>query len=316
MHYNKWNISYPLYMTHDHERKKLKLKRSVLSLHSSDSSAMRLLLLQAALASSLALCSAFAPRVLSSLPSSRASLRAAAAAAGAAATPLENVAVVLLAGGTGSRMKADRPKQFLELRNKPVLQHSLELFLSLEGVERVVLVIAEDYRDQFAELSAREPRLHFADPGKERQDSVFNGFQTIHSGASVVCIHDAARPLVTKESVYKVLQDGFKHGAAVLGVPMKATVKESEDGEFVLRTIDRSRLWEIQTPQVIKPDLLREGFERVEKDNLQVTDDVSIIEQLGLPVKLTCGEYTNLKLTTPDDMVVAEQILRGREAAA
>merc|ERR1711988_464101 len=115
-------------------------------------------------------------------------------------------------------------------------------------------------------------------------------------------IHDAARPLVTPDEIYNVLRDGLEHGAAVLGVPMKATVKESEDGQFVMRTVDRSRLWEVHTPQVIKPALLREGFKQVEEQKLEVTDDVSIIEQLGLPVKITVGEYTNIKLTTPDDM--------------
>ena len=94
---------------------------------------------------------------------------------------------------------------------------------------------------------------------------------------------------------------------------MKATVKESEDGEFVLRTVNRARLWEIHTPQVIKPALLKEGFKQVEEKGLEVTDDVSIIEQLGLPVKITVGEYTNIKITTPDDMAVAEQILSSRE---
>mmetsp|Transcript_3874 Transcript_3874/g.11211 ORF Transcript_3874/g.11211 Transcript_3874/m.11211 type:complete len:115 (+) Transcript_3874:380-724(+) len=107
--------------------------------------------------------------------------------------------------------------------------------------------------------------------------------------------------------------DGVEHGAAVLGVPMKATVKESEDGEFVLRTIPRSRLWEIQTPQVIRPALLREGFRKVKELGLEVTDDVSIVEQIGEPVKITVGEYTNIKLTTPEDMQIAESILRERE---
>ncbi|KAG5181396.1 2-C-methyl-D-erythritol 4-phosphate cytidylyltransferase-domain-containing protein [Tribonema minus] len=250
--------------------------------------------------------------VTSIVPSSRRPLPH--AAAGVGESRVQDVAAIILAGGVGSRMKANMPKQFLELRGKPVLQHSLELFRSLDGISRIILVIDQQYRDQFKTMQEEEPRLVFADPGIERQNSVFNGLQAVHEGASVVCIHDAARPLVTKECIYQVLRDAEEHGAAVLGVPMKATVKESEDGQFVLRTIDRSRLWEIQTPQVIKPALLREGFERVEQEKLEVTDDVSIIEQLGLPVKLTMGEYTNLKLTTPDDMVVAEQILKSRDA--
>ena len=143
-----------------------------------------------------------------------------------------------------------------------------------------------------------------------------SGLEACPGDAALVCIHDAARPLVTPEEIFKVIGDAREHGAAVLGVPVKATVKESDDGEFVLRTVDRSRLWEVHTPQVIKPALLREGFDKVAKEGLEVTDDVSIIEQLGLPVKLTLGEYTNLKVTTPDDMVVATQILDQRAAAA
>ncbi|CAN0007255.1 unnamed protein product [Heterosigma akashiwo] len=227
-----------------------------------------------------------------------------------------DVAVILLAGGTGSRMKADRPKQFLGLRGKPVLDHTLELFLGLPYVSQLVLVLAEQYRGEYQPYADRDARVVFADPGKERQDSVSNGLGAVGAGAALVAVHDAARPLVTPGNIARVVADARAHGAAVLGVPMKATVKESADGEFVLRTIPRARLWEIQTPQVIKPDLLREGFRKVEAEGLEVTDDVSIIEALGLPVKITMGEYTNLKLTTPDDMDVAESILQAREAAA
>lgn len=257
-------------------------------------------------------CALVFPRIL--IPSVRRMAVVSASSTVPAAAAVSDVAVVLLAGGVGSRMKANQPKQFLQLRGKPVLMHTLELFLSLEGVSQVVLVIGDEYRAQFAEMQAAHPTmLSFANPGKERQDSVLNGLNDVSDEASLVCIHDAARPLVTPDEIYNVLRDGLEHGAAVLGVPMKATVKESEDGQFVMRTVDRSRLWEVHTPQVIKPALLREGFKQVEEQKLEVTDDVSIIEQLGLPVKITVGEYTNIKLTTPDDMAVAEQILSSRE---
>eukprot|EP00904_Undaria_pinnatifida_P004701 jgi/Undpi1/14231/HiC_scaffold_9.g03880.m1 len=229
-----------------------------------------------------------------------------------ATSRVENVAAILLAGGVGKRMEAERPKQFLELQGETVLEHSLKLFLSLKGVSQLVLVLDERYRPMLADLQGREPRLVFADPGTERQDSVYNALQKVDRDASLVCIHDAARPLVTKDSVYKVISDADEHGAAVLGVLMKATVKESEDGQFVQRTIARSRLWDIQTPQVVKPDILIKGFEEVKKNGWEVTDDVSIVEQLGLPVKITEGEYTNLKLTTPEDLVIAAQILEAR----
>eukprot|EP00903_Cladosiphon_okamuranus_P014476 g13428.t1 len=230
----------------------------------------------------------------------------------AAGSRVENVAAVLLAGGVGKRMEAGMPKQFLQLQGETVLEHSLKLFLTLKGVSQVILVLDEQYRPMLQGLVGREARLVFADPGTERQGSVYNALQKVDVDTSLVCIHDVARPLVTKACVYKVIEDAEEHGAAVLGVPMKATVKESDDGEFVQRTIDRSRLWDIQTPQVIKPDILRTGFERVIAEGLEVTDDVSIVEQLGLPVKLTEGEYTNLKLTTPEDLVIAGQILEAR----
>jgi len=146
----------------------------------------------------------------------------------------------------------------------------------------------------------------------ERQDSVFNGLCALPDDCSLVAVHDAARPLVTEDEVLCVLRDGFEHGAAVLGVPMKATVKESENGRFVLRTVPRSRLWEIHSPQVARKDLFLAGFALVKEQGLEVTDDVSVVEALGEPVRLTPGEYTNIKLTMPEDMRVAEQLLMER----
>jgi len=230
------------------------------------------------------------------------------AAAGEPSRP-NNVAVVLLAGGKGTRMKSSMPKQFLPLLGRPLFSHSLDIFQDLPGVTSIVVVLDAMYREEYGEFF-NDPRITFADPGKERQDSVSNGLAQVPQDASLVCIHDSARPLVTRECVEQVLADASTHGAAVLAVPMKATVKESADGEFVLRTLQRSRLWEIQTPQVATPALLQRGFERVAAEGLEVTDDVSVVEVLGEPVKLTVGEYTNLKVTTPDDLPLAEQILR------
>lgn len=214
-------------------------------------------------------------------------------------------------------MKTDKPKQLLPLRGKSVVEHSIQLFGQMPQVSQLVIVLSSEFRPQVQQLTEGLPcTVTFADPGVERQDSVYNGLAHVPSSASLVCIHDAARPLVTKDEVHEVLSDAFLHGAAVLGVPSKATIKESADGAFVLRTIPRHRLWEIQTPQVIKPDLLREGFEKVQREQLAVTDDVSIIEHLGKPVKITEGLYTNIKLTTPEDMSIAESILADRNCPA
>jgi len=243
---------------------------------------------------------------------------------------MADVGFVLLAGGTGSRMKASMPKQYLPLRGVPVLHHSLDLFLeklvdhckSVGGAsppENVVLVMDPKYQPEYQPIVDRYPgRLEFANPGVERQGSVENGLNKLvemsEGKCQFVAVHDSARPLVTIEEVCNVIGDAKEHGAAVLGVPCKATIKESEDGSFVQRTIDRSRLWEVHTPQVIRIENLLEGFKKVAAENLEVTDDVSVIEQLGEPVKLTRGEYTNLKITTPEDMDVAEAILEERNS--
>jgi len=232
----------------------------------------------------------------------------------AAALPAgEKCSFVLLAGGSGSRMKADRPKQFLDLLGKPVLQWDLELLLGIKELDRIVLVIAEEFRDlDFLGPFASDERLVFASPGAERQNSVENGLAGVTDDCTLVAIHDAARPLVTIDAIERCFADAATHDAAVLAVPCKPTIKESEDGEFVLRTLDRSKLWDIQTPQILRPQMLRDGFVNANEKGLAVTDDVSVVELMGKPVKLTVGEYTNLKLTTPEDMIIAETILKDR----
>ena len=226
--------------------------------------------------------------------------------------PGEEIAVIVLAGGKGKRMKSAMPKQFLPLLGRPVFLRSLDVFTAMDCVSSIVIVLDESFRSDYEDIVANDKRIRWADPGAERQDSVYNALQQVPSTSTIIAVHDAARPLVTPDEVHKVFSDCQEHGAAVLGVPCKATVKESADGSFVLRTIPRSRLWEVHTPQVIRRQLLIDGFRKVKEENIEVTDDVSVIEALGLPVKLTLGEYTNIKLTTPDDLSVAEQILRQR----
>ena len=185
------------------------------------------------------------------------------------------------------------------------------------GPPVVVLVMDPKYQPEYQPIvDSYRGQLAFANPGEERQGSVENGLSRLVELAGDACryvaVHDSARPLVTVDEIQDVVNDAKEHGAAVLGVPCKATIKESEDGEMILRTIPRARLWEVHTPQVIDIKVLQEGFAKVEAENLEVTDDVSIVEALGKPVKLTKGEYTNLKITTPEDMEVATAILEER----
>ncbi|CAN1140376.1 2-C-methyl-D-erythritol 4-phosphate cytidylyltransferase, chloroplastic [Linum perenne] len=202
------------------------------------------------------------------------------------------------------------PKQYLPLLGQPIALYSFYTFSKMIEVKEIVVVCDPSYTDVFEDAEEDiDIDLKFALPGKERQDSVYNGLQEIDSSSELVCIHDSARPLVLAADVRKVIKDASVNGAAVLGVPVKATIKEADVESFVVKTLDRKTLWEMQTPQVIKPEVLRRGFELVNREGLEVTDDVSIVEHLKHPVFVTEGSYTNIKVTTPDDMLLAERIL-------
>ncbi|KAK4799048.1 hypothetical protein SAY86_024413 [Trapa natans] len=222
----------------------------------------------------------------------------------------KSVSVILLAGGKGKRMGASMPKQYLPLLDQPIALYSFYTFSRMREVKEIVVVCDPSYKDVFEDNKEKVGvDIKFTMPGKERQDSVFSGLQVVDENSELVCIHDSARPLVLPGDIEKVLKDGWENGAAVLGVPVKATIKEADSKSFVVRTLDRKTLWEMQTPQVIKPVLLKRGFELVNREGLEVTDDVSIVEHLKHPVYITEGSYTNIKVTTPDDLLLAERIL-------
>lgn len=240
-----------------------------------------------------------------------------AAATGTKGNTAEDVGVVFLSAGVGKRMGVGMPKQYLKLLGLEIALHSLDTFLACD-VKEIVIVCAKQYRHIFEDfLSSREPVrqiIKYADGGDERQDSVRNGLGQLTTAFAAV--HDAARPLVTQVEIEKVIRDARMHGAALLGVKTKATIKQASadtiDEPLVDCTPSRDLMWEAHTPQVIRRDMLSRGFEHAVANNLNVTDDVSLVEFLGQPVKLTEGEYTNMKVTTPEDMAVAESILRSR----
>ncbi|MEW5301315.1 MAG: hypothetical protein WDW38_009520 [Sanguina aurantia] len=242
-----------------------------------------------------------------------------AATPGPVPPPLGSVSVILLAGGVGKRMGASIPKQYIPLLGQPIAAYSLETFGNMPQVGEIVIVCDPSWRDIFLAVIPRLPTslvITWALPGSERQDSVFNGLQAARPDASIVAVHDSARPLITAADAERCFADGYGIGAAVLGVPVKPTIKVVNGDLMVTQTLQRSKLWEVQTPQCIIPSLLRKGFELVRREGLEVTDDVSIIEALGLPVKLTQGSYTNIKVTTPDDLAIAEKFLEARKEPA
>lgn len=221
----------------------------------------------------------------------------------------KEVVVILLAGGVGSRINAPIPKQYLMLDKKPIALHSFDVFQFIPEVVEIVVVCNEAYQELF-KLEEVNKKLTFALPGNRRQDSAYNGFSAIKSKASLVCIHDAARPFIDKELIQDVIEAGHEFGAATLGMPLKYTVKCATKENFVSHTPDRKTLWEIQTPQVMDKKLLEEGFLLALKQNLTVTDEASLIEKLNRNVKIVEGSYRNIKITTKEDIYLSEQLIK------
>lgn len=213
--------------------------------------------------------------------------------------------VILLAGGIGSRMGRAIPKQYLPICEKPLALYSLEVFLSIPEVEKIVIVCEEQYESLF---SSKIKELLFARPGIRRQDSVYNGIQLLENN-ELVCIHDAARPLIDPNDVRKVVKTAEQEEAAVLGVRARSTIKICNSQQMIIETPNRDHLWEMQTPQVIRLNLLKEGFKLALEKQITVTDDVSLVELLGKPVKVVEGSYANIKVTTPEDLEIVEKYL-------
>jgi len=220
------------------------------------------------------------------------------------------ISAILLSGGSGTRMGSSIPKQYLPIRGKPLILHTLDALLSFQDWGEIAVVCEESYTPLFAPYG-KYP-LRFALPGKERQDSVFAGAEVLSPLTKFVSIHDGARPLLKPKDLINVIEAGKLHGAATLGIPVKATIKEVDGNLFVEKTLAKSKLFEIQTPQVISYHLLQKGRAFVEKEKKLVTDDVSLAEILGVRVKIVPGSDDNIKVTTPLDLALVELLLRKR----
>lgn len=218
--------------------------------------------------------------------------------------------LIFLAGGKGTRMNASTPKQYLPLLKKPIALYSFELFCDMEEFFEIVVVCEVMYQKIFF---TNKKNILFATPGNRRQDSVFSGLQKTSSSSELICIHDSARPLVKKTSIQNLLKLASITGAAALSNPVTSTIKECDEEKTVKKTLKRDSLYEIQTPQVLKKDLLELGFSYAHRNNLDVTDDVELAELVGHPVKLLINTAENIKITTPFDLILAKAILTKKE---
>ncbi|SEN59837.1 2-C-methyl-D-erythritol 4-phosphate cytidylyltransferase [Lihuaxuella thermophila] len=228
-----------------------------------------------------------------------------------------SVGVIIPAAGQGKRMGTKESKQFLFLDDQPVLLHTLRVFETHPEVGEIVVVTRENEIGRvtgLVEKAGLKKVTKVTVGGRERQESVYQGLKWLT--AEWVLVHDAVRPFVSHEAISRLLTVVRMHGAAILAVPVKDTVKQVDSAGIVEMTPDRNRLWAVQTPQAFRTDLLREAHEQAAGQERTVTDDSMLVELLGIDVRVVEGEYTNIKLTTPDDLILAEAIYQMRRNKA
>jgi len=224
---------------------------------------------------------------------------------------------IIAAGGIGKRMHIQENKLFIELLGRPVLSVTVSVFESTELLDEIVLVVPPDEMDRTLSLVKKagfKKIKNVVSGGQTRQDSVYNGLQAISHDSDIVLIHDGARPFVTKEMIVRAVNEIKTCGAVIVAMPVKDTIKTVGEDGFVMNTLDRELLWQVQTPQVFKKDLIIEAHERAKRLSLQATDDSRLVERLGEKVKVIRGSYENIKITTSEDIKIAEEILRSRRS--
>lgn len=225
---------------------------------------------------------------------------------------MSKVCAIIVAAGKGTRMGANINKQFLHIKDKPILYYTLKAFENCDLVDKIIVVTAKDEieycKNEIIDKYCIKKVLAVIQGGMERQHSVYNGLKAAF-GYDIVLIHDGARPFVEN----KVIEDGIRYaekfGACACGVQPKDTIKVMDEKKFSENTLDRSKLFAVQTPQCFKYDLIFGCHEEVLKKGIKVTDDTSVVEYCGHKVYLYEGSYNNIKLTTPEDLIIGERIL-------
>lgn len=221
--------------------------------------------------------------------------------------------VIIVAAGTGSRMKKGINKQFIKLNSKEIIAYTIDKFYNNENIDDIVVVIKKDEEDYFIENIINKYKfenIKIAYGGAERQDSVYNGIKKLEKNCDIVLVHDGARPFITDNIIKKSIAQAKEHNAVVVGVKVKDTIKVvSEDGNIV-DTPNRSYLWSVQTPQVFKYEIITKAYQDAYNDNYYGTDDAMLVERIGYNVKMVEGSYDNIKITTQEDLNFGEQILK------
>ena len=229
---------------------------------------------------------------------------------------MSRVTALIPAAGVGRRMGKSVAKQFLPLGDRPMLAHTLLAFEQAPEIDEIIPILSkEDMESCLREIIERygiSKVRTLVVGGRERQDSVMNGLLKLGEDASIVIVHDGVRPFVTHDMIRESVALARKGECVAVGVPVKDTVKEVDARGMVRQTLERSRLWAIQTPQTFPVSVLKRAYEECSKQHVYGTDDAMLVERTGGRVRVIMGSYENIKITTPGDLLLAEEILKRR----
>ena len=223
------------------------------------------------------------------------------------------ISAIIVAAGKGTRMGPQIDKLFLELNGCPIVAHTWRRFEETGCIDELLLVVREGMQAAFTALAEKyrfKKSFRLVAGGKERQDSVWNGLEALSPQSEIVAIQDAARPCTSPALIAATVAAAREIGAAVAAQPVTDTIKESRDGRLIERTLDRSRLWAVQTPQTFRVEIIRRALSAVRQRGLLVTDDTAACELIGQPVQLVLSTQPNPKVTRPEDLPGVEALLR------
>lgn len=222
-------------------------------------------------------------------------------------------AAIIVGAGKGLRMNSTIPKQYLRLNNLPVIVYSLKAFVACDKINEIYLVVSEAEAEFCQETILSS--LDIAKPvnvvigGKRRQDSVYNGLLAMEGHGDIVAIHDGVRPFVQPSQIDECITKAEAFGACMLGMPVGDTLKRVGSSNIIERTVLRDNMWQAQTPQAFKYQLIRAAHEKATEEGFAGTDDASLVERYGGQVRILKGSATNIKITHPEDLAVAEALL-------
>jgi 2-C-methyl-D-erythritol 4-phosphate cytidylyltransferase len=223
-------------------------------------------------------------------------------------------AAIIVSAGKGYRFPGEKKKQFLSLAGKPLLCHTLDRFEASPSIGAIHLVVGREDMDytlkEIVEAYGYQKVSKIVPGGRSRQESVKNGIYSLSPGVDVVVIHDGVRPFVTQRMIEESIQTARQFKAAVVAMPVKETIKMVGQDRTVLRTLDRESLWQIQTPQTFQLEVIKLALHKATEDGFLGTDDASLVERIGIKVYILPGSYTNIKITTPEDLMLANLILQ------